>query len=138
MFLQQLYDVLLSVNKGKKTGKIYIYVKDGLSKRNGIILVDQGEILSISYSNSTSMFALEKMLSLEVKEVIFMPLSGGDSNKDPDAPSILSILDILKSFSNTAVPNAIDPREMQEEVEALLKIIGSSRIDVEPSGKCIV
>ena len=123
MLLQQFYDVLLSVNKEKKSGKVYVYVKDVFSKRNGIILVDQGEISSISYSNSTSMFALEKMLSLEVKEIIFMPFPSGDSNKDPDAPSILSVLDILKSFSNIAAPNAIDPHEIRKGAEALLKII---------------
>ena len=42
MLLQQFYDVLLSVNKEKKSGKVYVYVKDVFSKRNGIILVDQG------------------------------------------------------------------------------------------------
>ncbi|QQS53259.1 MAG: hypothetical protein IPM89_10095 [Candidatus Competibacteraceae bacterium] len=123
MFLQQFYNTLLSVNRERKSGKIYIYVREGSSKRSGTILVGQGEILGINYSQETNEAALEKMLSLGVEEVVFMPHSDVDSSdKESDAPSILSVLKNIRLLSD-GITNAVDPHEIRQEVEVLLKKI---------------
>lgn len=123
MFLQQLYNVLLSANREKKSGRIYVYVRENSSKRSGTISIGQGEILSINYFKETNKAALDKILSLQVEEVIFMQRSDLDSsNRESDAPSILSVLENLKLLSDDIV-NTVDPREIRQEVEALLKKI---------------
>ncbi|MFZ1643769.1 MAG: hypothetical protein WAV07_20525 [Candidatus Contendobacter sp.] len=84
MSLQQLYDTLLSINNDKKTGKLYIYVREKSSKRSGTILVGRGEIFGISYFEKTGRAAFENLLSIGIEEVqSFTPLAaagvrGGD------------------------------------------------------------
>lgn len=69
MSFQLFYDTLFSVKTDKKTGKIYLYVRESGSRHTGEILVDRGEILSVNYSQKKGKIALGKLLSLEVGNV---------------------------------------------------------------------
>lgn len=69
MSFQLFYDTLFSVKTDKKTGKIYLYVRESGSRHTGEILVDRGEILGINYSQKKGKIALGKLLSLEVGNV---------------------------------------------------------------------
>jgi hypothetical protein len=137
--LQQLYQTLSSINTDGKTGKIYIYVRENGSKRVGMVQIATGAILSVSYSGKTGEAAIEKLLSLGIEEVIFMPRSDMDGNhREADAPSISNLLTKLhrQLIAGDAIEN-IDLRrelfqqelrqefgqQLRQEVESLLKKI---------------
>lgn len=125
MSLQQLYHVLLSVSRDGKPGKVYIYVREDGSKRNGTILVSKRETLSINYLQKTGEAALEKMLSLGIEEAIFMPRSDVESkSRESDTPSLSSILKNLnEKLLSSGIVNTVNSHEVRQEVEVLLKKI---------------
>lgn len=126
MSLQQLYHNLLSINSDKKTGKIYVYVRENRSRRTGVILVGSGEIIGINYFQRTGGSAFAYLLSLGVEEVVFMPRSDVENyNKEADAPPMLIVLKILKDkLLALGVLKQTDLRqEVRQEVELLLKKI---------------
>ncbi|MDS4029261.1 MAG: hypothetical protein RKO66_04210 [Candidatus Contendobacter sp.] len=134
MSLKNLYHTLLSVSTDKKTGRVYVYVRENGAKRTGTIEVHAGDILSVNYSKKTGATALEKFLSLMVEEIIFMPRSDvGGNAKEPNTPSIADVLiDLERLLSGNVIENN-DFRqelirqelryELQKEVEALLRKI---------------
>ncbi len=134
MSLQDLYHTLSSIRTDRKTGRIYVYARENGSRRAGMMQVGLGEILDISYSQRTGVAALEKLLSIAIEEVIFMPRSDvGGSAKEPNTPSITDVLiDLEKLLSGNVVENTDFQHELlrqelryelQKEVEALLKKI---------------
>lgn len=134
MSSQNLYHTLSSINTDRKTGRLYIYVRENGSKRAGMMQVGLGEILSVNYSQKTGEAAFEKLLSLGVEDVVFMPRSDVSGNeREPNAPSIINaLMDLKKLLSDAAVENT-DIRhellrrelrqELRQEVEILLKKI---------------
>lgn len=126
MSLQQLYHTLSAVISDRKTGKIYIYVRENGSKRFGTVYVGLGEILSVIYSQETGASAFERLLSLGVHEVIFMPRSDVENTpREPDAPFISNVLaDIKKALHDESIDDNMKIRhELRQDVEVLLKKI---------------
>ncbi|MFO1424592.1 MAG: hypothetical protein U1F70_13280 [Candidatus Competibacteraceae bacterium] len=132
--LKNFYHTLLSVSTDKKTGRVYVYARENGAKRAGTIEVHAGDILSVNYSQKTGATALEKLLSIAVEEIIFMPRSGVSGNaKEPNTPSIADVLsDLEKLLSGGVIENTNFQHELlrqelryelQKEVEALLRKI---------------
>ncbi|MDG4551688.1 MAG: hypothetical protein P9F19_13965 [Candidatus Contendobacter sp.] len=127
MSLQNLYHTLSSIKTDRKTGKVYVYARENGSRRVGMMQVGLGEILGVNYSQKTGAAALERLLSLAIEEVVFMPRSdvdGGDGKSDA-----LSISDVLidlqrKLFSDDVFAKTLNlGHELRQEVEVLLKKI---------------
>ncbi len=122
MSFQQLYDVLLSVNADKNSGKVYVYIKENSSRHTGIILVGNGEVLGISYSQKTGKDALNEMLSLNIENSIFMPRSDLERNdRKSDTPTVL---DVLQALQDKLLPGSSSKKaSLRQEVEEFLKKI---------------
>lgn len=150
MSIQQLHDVLLSAYSNRESGKTYIYVRDQGFRRVGLILISRGEISAISYSEKTSMEALETLLSLGIESVIFMPRSDVENNsREADLPPTLKILLQLQArfylIAKTVVN--LNNDHLRQEVEIILtkiygpaiskeidKIAKTHPLDVNPRG----
>lgn len=133
MSFQEFYEALTAAKAEKKSGKMYINVTENSTKKIANLLLREGEVLSFSYPPLSGIVALEKILSLWIDKIIFIPSTPDLTAKsDLDTPSIASILDLIKTHLFYAHRQAYEEPKSQRSIRPIeaLAISQTNAIDL--------
>ena len=143
MSFQEFHKILSSVKDEKKSGKMYVSMVEGSVRKIANLLLNEGELLRISYSQLEGVDALQKMLCLWVDNVVFIPSSPDSAAQwvegTPHIETVLELTqkllfpgetdpnsskpDSLNHYANTFIDTKLDKVQLRGMVELVMKEI---------------
>lgn len=140
--LRELCDIISSLKKDGKSGKIYFYGKEHGFSHSGIITVGAGKTCNINYLKKPPHIALSELRSLEFTTVMLVPHD--QMEIDANSPELLDISTVLQqlepggqeeavvSGKQTTIPGKFDISQavnLKQEAWSLLeKFYGSGAL----------
>jgi len=96
--LKKLYEILSLVRDQKKTGRVYVYIREKDTINCAWIVVKDGQVFDIIVQKTSKQTQANNFLTQPIKDIVFVPAQLTESEEqNPYTPSIDSLLKQIES-----------------------------------------